>query len=157
MPSTNDAISIFVSAMRIHVSDYAQADIDGNSIGARASQSYWIDQGWIADRWKYHGLPQIAIFSLGGGVIGDGVTNERYEENTILVNIFASGRRQKNNISEQVKNAFLMRANRNSINSSGVKIDRLLSDSDNIDDDMVPQDVHRKDLTFRIVYRASGV
>lgn len=157
MPSTNDAISIFVSAMRIHVSDYARRDIDGNAMSARASQSYWVDQGWIADRWKDHGLPQIAVFTMGGGVIGEGTTNERYEQKTILVDIFASGRQQKDKISEQVKNGFLLNVNRNSINSSGVKIDRFLSESDSIDDEMVPQDVYRKSLTFRIIYRASGV
>lgn len=156
MPTTDYAIDAFINALRQNVDDINQRDIDENLISFRASKSYWIDSGWIADRWRDHSLPQIGVFTVGGGVIGEGILGERYEEKRILVDIFASGAEQRQKLTEQVKNALLLKAQRNSLNSSGVKLDRFLSEADSIMDDMMPEEVFRKQMTFRIIYRASG-
>jgi len=156
MPTTTSAMNAFINALRVNCSDYNRKDIDNNSIGARASKSYWIAEGWISDRWESYGLPQIGVFSIGGGVISEGDLGERYEQQRILVDIFTSGINQRKDLTEQVKNALLLKDRRNSLNDSGVKIDRLLSDIDIVADDIIPQDVYRRQLVFGIIYKASG-
>ena len=158
MPSAVDATDIFLNAMWQNLDDIRQTDLDGNTTTFRASQSYWINEGWIANRWKDYGLPQIGVFSAGGGVIAEGKStqSERYEQKIFLVDIFASGKDQRGYLTEQVKDSFLLTPQRMSLISSGLKIDKLLSEVDIIDDDLLEGRVYRKQLTFRTIFRASG-
>ena len=158
MPSAVDAMDIFLNSIRQNVDDIRQSDVDGNTTTFRASQSYWIDEGWVVERWKNYGVPQIGVFAAGGGVIAEGRSthSERYEQKIFLVDIFASGKDQRGYLTEQVKDAFLLTPQRMSLLSSGLKVDKLLSEVDIIDDDILEGRVYRKQLTFRTIFRASG-
>lgn len=156
--NTDDAMKAFVNAIQQNVEDIQQLDADGREYGFRASKSYWIDEGWDSQRWHDHQLPQISIFELDGQTVGEGVksNSERYELSLMQVNVFASGRSQMNKLSTQVKNVFYGRDKRMSLLSSGVKVDRKMSEFDTVEDEMLPQKVFRKQMTWRILYQASG-
>ena len=156
--NTDDAMKTFVNAIRQNVNDIEQFDIDERPVGFRPSKSYWIDEGWDRVRWSDYGLPQIAVFELEGNTAAEGAktNNERYELSVYQVNVFASGRRQMNGLSTQVKNGFYNRTNRLSTLSSGLKIDKKISEFDTIEDEFLPQQVFRKQMSFRVFYHSSG-
>lgn len=156
--NTDDAMKTFINAIRQNTEDVEQFDADERPYGFRPSKSYWIDEGWDNDRWKDYGLPQIAVFELDGNTVAEGAktNNERYEVVTYQVNVFASGRDQMNNLSTQVKNGFYNYNNRLSTLKSGLKIDRKISELDTVEDEFLPQQVFRKQLSFRVFYQASG-
>lgn len=156
--NTDDAMKTFVNAIRQNVEDVEQFDLDGRPFGFRASKSYWIDEGWDSDRWRDYQLPKIAVFELEGSTVAEGVktNNERYESVLYQVNVFASGRVQMNDLSNQLKNGFYNWNNRNSTLKSGLKIDRKISEFDTIDDEFLPQQVFRKQISWRVFYQSSG-
>jgi len=156
--NTDSAMKTFVNAIRQNVTDVEQKDIDDRPFGFRASKSYWVDEGWDTDRWKEHQLPQIAIFELDGSTAAEGrkTKSERYELSIMQVNVFASGRTQMNDLSTQVKNGFYSYPKRLSMLASGLKLDKKLSEFDTIDDEMLPQQVFRKQLTWKVYYQATG-
>ncbi len=155
MVTEDYAISIFVNALQQNLEDVERTDIDDYNIGFRPSASYWINYGWIEDGWKNHGLPQISIFQVGGRT-----EEERYdvrrEMMLLQVDILASGRNQKTDLTGQVKNALYTRTHRESMAKSGVKMDRLVSEVDTIEDEMLPQKVYRKLMTYKVYYQSSG-
>jgi len=156
--NTEDAIKTFVNAIRQNVDDVQQVDLDERPYGFRPSKSYWVDEGWDSDRWKNYGLPQISVFELEGNTVAEGVrtNSERYESAIYQVNVFASGRDQMNDLSTQVKNGFYNWDNRKSTLKSGLKIDRKISEFDTVDDEFLPQQVFRKQISWRIYYQSSG-
>lgn len=105
-----------------------------------------------------YGIPQIAVFELDGNTVAEGAktSNERYEAVIYQVNVFASGRTQMNDLSTQIKDGFYNRTKRLSTLGSGLKIDRKLSEFDTIEDEFLPQQVFRKQLSFRVFYQSSG-
>lgn len=155
MVSEDYAIEAFVNALQQNLEDVERVDIDGYNIGFRPSASYWVDSGWIQERWKKHGLPQISIFQIGGRTEIEGY-DFRHEMMLLQVDILASGRNQKTNLAYQVKNALYTRTQRESLARSGVKMDRLINEVDTIEDEMLPQEVYRKLMTYKIYYQSSG-
>jgi hypothetical protein len=151
MPTEEYMISAFVNAMQQHTTDVERVDIDNNPIGFRASKSYWIDYGWMEERWRDHGLPQITVFQIGGGTVEQDL-DERCESAIMQVDIFASGRNQKTRLTREVKGGFFERESRLSLLASGVKLDKVLTEFDTIDDELLPQKVFRKQLTFQVFY-----
>ena len=157
MTSEQDLINTIVNAVRIHCSDVNQHDMDGGSLNAtRASKSYWIDYGWIGERWKEHGLPQISIYNKAARGEAEGLEGERYEMNIIEIGIFATGNVQRTSFGSQVKRGLFSKAPRISLKNSGVKVDRLLSEFDSKDDDMLPQEVYIKEIDIKVYYHTSG-
>jgi len=156
--NTINAMNTILNSIRISVSDVRQVDLDGRPYGFRASKSYWIDEGWDSERWKNYQLPQIAIFELEGSTIAEGRKsyNERYENVIYQINVFASGRNQMNDLASQIKDGFYNWNRRKSMAKSGLKLDRKISDFDTIDDEMLPQQVFRKQISWRVLYQASG-
>ncbi len=155
MVSEDYAINAFVNALQQNLEDIERVDIDGSNIGFRSSANHWIDYGWIEDRWKNYGLPQISIFQLGGRTDVEGY-DFRYEMMLLQVDILASGRNQKTDLTYQVKKALYTRTQRESLARSGVKMDRLVNEVDTIEDEMLPQKVYRKLMTYKIFYQSSG-
>jgi len=74
----------------------------------------------------------------------------------LQVDILASGRSQKIDLTGQVKNALYTRAQRESMAKSGVKMDKLVGEADTIEDEMLPQKVYRKLMTYKVYYQSSG-
>jgi hypothetical protein len=155
MPTEEYMIDAFVNAIQQHVTDVERVDIDGNAIGFRPSKSYWVDYGWMEERWRDHGLPQISVFQIGGNSVEQDM-DERYEGAIMQVDIFASGRNQKTVLTGEIKKGFFDRKSRFSLLASGVKLDKVLSEFDTIDDELLPQTVFRKQLTFQVYYNTSG-
>jgi len=155
MVTEDYAINIFVNALQQNLEDVERTDIDDYNIGFRPSASYWIDYGWIEKRWKDHGLPQISIFQVGGRTEEESY-DARREMMLLQVDILASGRNQKTNLTDQVKNALYTRIQRESMAKSGVKMDKLVSEVDTIEDEMLPQKVYRKLMTYKVYYQSSG-
>ncbi len=155
MVTEDYAINAFVNALQQNLEDIERVDIDDQNIGFRPSASYWIDYGWIEDRWKNHGLPQISIFQIGGRTEVEGY-DFRYDMMLLQVDILASGRNQKTNLAHQVKNALYTRTQRESLARSGVKMDRLVNEVDTIEDEMLPQKIYRKLMTYKVYYQSSG-
>lgn len=156
MPTEEYMIDAFINAIQEHVTDIERVDIDNNPIGFRASKSYWVDYGWIDERWRDHGLPQISIFQIGGSYAAQDTWDSRWETATMQIDIFASGRNQKTKLAGEVKKGFFQHENRNSLLASGIKLDKLLTEFDTIDDELLPQTVYRKQLTFQVYYKTSG-
>lgn len=156
MPTEEYMIDAFVNAIQQHVTDIERVDIDNNPIGFRASKSYWVDYGWIEERWRDYGLPQISIFQIGGNFHGQDTMEARWEAATMQVDIFASGRNQKTRLSGEIKKGFFDYKSRISLKDSGVKLDKLLTEFDTIDDELLPQTVYRKQMTFQVFYNTSG-
>lgn len=73
---------------------------------------------------------------------------------TIQIDIFATGENQKQDVSDEVKDTLLKY--RDTLQNSGVGIDRLLGEFDVIDDERVPLKTYRKTLTYRTVIWTSG-
>ena len=155
MVTEDYAIGAFVNALQQNLEDVERVDIDDYNIGFRPSANYWIDYGWIEDRWKKHGLPQISVFHVGGRTDVEGY-DFRHEMMMLQVDILASGRNQKTNLAGQVKKALYTRAQRESLARSGVKMDRLINEVDTIEDEMLPQDIYRKQITWKVYYQSSG-
>ena len=158
MVTTADALKIFVNAIRQNVEDVIQKDADDYYYSFRASKSYWVDQGWFSERLQNYGLPQISIFHVGGRKVAEGKksNSERYIGDTFQVDIFASGRPQKQDLTNQVMKGLFTFTNRLSTNRSGLKIDSLLTDYDTIEDEILPQEIFRKQMSFRVFYQTSG-
>ena len=155
MVTEDYTINAFVNALQQNLEDVERTDIDGYNISFRASANYWIDYGWIEKRWKDHGLPQISIFHVGGRTDVEGY-DFRHEMMMLQVDILASGRNQKTDLAHQVKNALYTRTQRESLAKSGVKMDRLINELDTIEDELLPQEVYRKKITFKVFYQSSG-
>jgi len=155
MVTEDYAIGAFINGLQQNLEDIERVDIDDYNIGFRPSASYWIDYGWIEDRWKNYGLPQISIFQVGGRTEEESY-DARREMMLLQVDILASGRNQKTDLAGQVKNALYTRAQRESMAKSGVKMDKLVSEIDTIEDEMLPQKVYRKLMTYRVYYQSSG-
>lgn len=157
MPETEYVIDAFVNAIKQTVLDIEQTDIDNNPIAVRASKSYWVAEGWIDERWKDHGLPQIAVHKLRDRQEGGNDTEDsRWEEVLFIVDVFASGRGERRSMTGQIKKGLYSKNNRVSMNKSGFKMDRMISDNVNIDDEMLPQKVFRETMTFRVYFKTSG-
>jgi len=164
MPNKEYVISAFINAIRQNVDDIEQYNIDqeigleSGDIGFRASKSYWIDYGWDRERWADHDLPQISVWDAGGGV----EVEDKREESAVLhrmnfrVDIMATGRNQKNLLAAQVIRGLYYRPNRLSLKRSGVNLDKLMSESDVVREELLPQEVYVKQMTFRTFYRSSG-
>jgi len=155
MVTEDYTINAFVNALQQNLEDVERVDIDGYNISFRASTNQWIDYGWIEDRWKKYGLPQISVFHVGGRTEVEGY-DFRNEMMMLQVDILASGRNQKSDLTNQVKNALYTRTQRDSLARSGVKMDRLINEVDTIEDEMLPQDIYRKQITFKVYYQSSG-
>ena len=156
MPTQDYMIKAFINSIQQNVEDVFQLDIDDQPISFRASKSYWVDYGWISDRWRDHGLPQIGVFHVGGGDVGRDTKTNRWELAVMQVDIFASGRQQKTDLAGQVKKGFYDWENRNSFLNSGVKFDSIVNEYDTIDDEVLPQKVFRKQLSFVVYFNSSG-
>ena len=157
MPETECVIDSFINAIKQNVLDIEQTDIDGNPIAVRASKSYWVSEGWIDIRLRDYGLPQIAIHKLRDRQEAGGDTEDsRWEEVLFIVDVFASGRGERRMLTGQIKKGLFNGNNRISMGKSGFKMDRLLSDNVNIDDEMLPQKIYRETMTFRVYFKTSG-
>lgn len=156
MPTEEYMIDAVINAIRENVTDVERVDIDNNPIGFRASKSYWVDYGWIEERWRDHGLPQIAVFHIGGTTTRQDTMHERWEGAIMQIGVFASGRNQKTRLVGEIKKGFFDWENRNSMLGSGIKMDKMLTEYDTIDDELLPQKVFRKEMSFQVYYKTSG-
>jgi hypothetical protein len=156
MPSEQYMLDAFENAIRQNVTDLRRVDIDGYDIGFAQSKSYWVNLGHPERQWTENGLPQIGIHKIGGYSEGKNTLDARWEGTMMRVDIFASGKTQRTKLAGEVKNGFFNRASRFSLLSSGVKVDKLLSDSDSVEDDMLPQEVNVRQITFGLYYNTSG-
>jgi len=68
--------------------------------------------------------------------------------------VFASGKKQKQQLADQVKDAFLK--SRESLNASGINFLGLSGESDVIEDERVPLKAYRKTMVFRVMIYSSG-
>jgi len=158
MTTNQAALDIFVNALRVNIDDIIQKDIDDNYVSFRASKSYWISEGWIDERWRDHGLPQIAVFQIASrdAASGKKTKSERYTEDNFQVDIFASGRNQKQDLTNQIRKSLFNYDNRMSMLRSGIKLDKIISQYDTIEDEILPQQVYRKQMSFKVYYHTSG-
>ena len=156
MPTESYIIGAFVNAVRQNIDDIQQVDIDGGFIAIRPSKSYWIAEGWDSQRWADYQLPQVSIFYTAGNTDVEDVEGSRYDTGTMKVDIYASGRNQRRSLSSEIKRGLLQKESRNSLLASGLKLDRIISDIDSIEDEINPQDVYIKSISFRVYYHSSG-
>jgi len=161
--SIKEAEDIFINALRCHLSDSAVLDINGSSVGTRASKSYWIGKGWATEegtglngqsRWATWGLPQVQVFNINTTLESEGVEGEQYWSALFQVDIFASGEGQKLRLANEARN-ILGKEARRSTSASGLKIDSIINEFDAIADERIPQDIFRRSITFRTYYRAN--
>ena len=138
------AISGLVKCLRDNVTDPE----------TRASATYWIDDEWIDERLREHDWPQISIFEVGSGSTEARRGYQIYFP-TFQIDVFASSSRQKNNLVKTVKNV-LLEDYRDTLNSSGIKIDGLTGESDVIEDERMPLKTWRKTMIFAGVFHSSG-
>ena len=156
MPTQQDGIDAFVNAIQKNVSDLVQRDIDGNDISFQTDKSNWIDEGHWEPRWRDYGLPQISIFHIGGFTEGQDTKDRRWELMMMQVDVLASGRRQRNVLVGEIKTGLFNHTKRNSLLASGVNMDSITGDYELIDDEVLSQEVFRKQLTFKVYINTSG-
>jgi len=149
---------VFTNAVRNSVTDVRQEDIDGNDYSFRPSKSYWVNAGWIQEQWATHSLPQISINKVGNWTDREGriSASERYEGATYTVDVFGSGRNQRDTLVDEIKNGFYNNENRRSMERSGVKFDGFRWATDDIADEMLPQDVWRHTMAVGVFFMNSG-
>lgn len=155
MPTQTYALRAIVNAVQESIEDVQRVDIDGNNIGIRPSKSYWIEEGWIGNRWRDHGIPQVSIYDLSNSIVGEDGKSSRWERMYVEVDIFGSGRNQCQNLVGQIKKHFYDPENRESLKGSGVKFDSLY-DNEVIQDEILPQDVFTKQIFMNLYYHTSG-
>ncbi|MHA1542699.1 MAG: hypothetical protein ACTSQH_06960 [Candidatus Hodarchaeales archaeon] len=156
MPTEQYAIDAFVNACQQSLVDIEQVDIDGNPISFRPNKSDWIAYGWDSQRWRDHDLPQVAIHHVGGMTEGQDTANARWELLSMQVDIMASGIAQRSKLAGELKGGFFNHANRSSLLRSGVNFNSIVGEYDVIEDEMLPQEVYTKQLTFKCYYNTSG-
>lgn len=157
MPDTEYVIDAFINAIQKNVEDIVQVDIDNNPIAVRASKSYWIAEGAPQDKWRDYSLPQIAIHKLTDTDLGENdVEDMRWEETQFVVDIWASGRGERRSLAGQVKKGLHIHPNKISMNASGFKVDKMLSDRVSLIDEEMPNKVYRETLIYRVFFRSSG-
>ena len=141
--NVEDAVDGLVHCLRVNLTDPEN----------RASASYWIDDSWVDERLRKYGWPQISLFEVGA-------TSEEARKGylvyypVIQVDVFASGKKQKQQLADEVKDAFLN--NRESLNASGINFLGLSGESDVIEDERVPLKAYRKTMVFRVMIYSSG-
>jgi len=156
MPTEEFMLDAFLNSIRQNTTDLRRYDIDGGDIGFAQSKSYWVNLGHPERQWTEHGLPQIGIHKVGGYTEADDTWDAHWEGVMMRVDIFASGRQQRTKLAGEIKGGFFNRAPRFSMVGSGIKVDRILSDLDSVEDDMLAQDVHVRQITFSVYFNTSG-
>ena len=155
MPTQKYALRAIVNAIQDSLEDVQRVDIDNNNIGIRASKSYWIEEGWMTERWRDHGIPQVSILGLNNSIEGEDGKGARYERMYVEVDIFGSGRDQCQDLLGQIKKHFYDYENRESLRKSGVKFDSLY-DNMIVQDEVLPQKIYSRQVYMNIFYRTSG-
>ena len=162
MPSVTleQAEDIFIAGLRESLSDSNTVDINGDSLGTRASKSYWIDKGWATtkntgltgqSRWATWGLPQVQFFTIQTVKEREGVEGEQRWNATIQLDIFTDSENDKMRLAAEARD-MCKKDRRNMLSRSGVLIDSIINDFDSIADERIPQDVYRRTMTYRIFY-----
>ena len=137
------AISGLVRCLRMNVADPE----------SRASGSYWIEDTWIDERLKKYRWPQISVFEVGS-------SSEEARKGYLVyypmiqIDVFASGKKQKRDIADDIKDTLL--TYRESLNRSGINVLGLAGESDVIEDERVPLKSYRKTLVYRVMIYSSG-
>jgi len=120
----------------------------------RSSGSYWIDNDWIDERLRKYRWPQISVFHVGS-------SSEEARKGYVVyypllqIDVFASGKAQKNELSKEVKKV-LLQDYRETLKASGVNILGLTGENDVIEDERLPMKAYRKTLSFRAMLYSSG-
>jgi len=156
MPTEEYMLEAFENAIRQNTTDLRRYNIDGEDIGFAQSKSYWVNLGHPEAEWTKYRLPQIGIHKIGGYTEGDDTWDSRWEGVMMRVDIFASGRGQRTRLAGDIKRGFFNRVSRFSLVGSGIKVDKVLSDDDSVEDDMLAQDVQTRQITFSVYFNTSG-
>ena len=156
MPTSEEAMDIFVNSIRENVSDIRRQDIDGGEYIFRASKSHWIDNKTrLIDRWRKYQLPQIQILDVGGRDVLEGVEGDKMHQSMYQVDVYATGWNQKQELTAEVK-SIMDKLSRRSTRASGLKLDSIVQDYDGMTDEVIDQDIFRRIITFRTIYYTSG-
>lgn len=134
MTNVRLAISGIVQCLRENVTDPESRAESGIQ---------WIDHEWIDRKLELHyGWPQIAIFEAASDYYNPRKSEAVYFP-VIRLEIFASGKEQRDSIADDVKDV-LLKTHRVTLSHSGIKIDGLDNESDVLEDERLPMKTYHK-------------